>query len=278
MAISIIKKLKGFRWKVLKGIQRFDFRLPNREVILKLFRDMKILVRNPRKSGFARDIFLRGVWEKKVTRFAASKIRPGMTVLDIGADIGYYSLLFSKLVGNTGKVFAFEPLSESKKMLDCNVRLNLLDNVETFEIALFDQEGALCLGGPNSKIEPQKKIPEKTDSVVRMQIFDKIKKDIAADGFDFLKIDVEGAEMNVLRGMRGELEKNHPLLLIEMHPKELKSFGYSSKDLLMFLKSFGYEIVPINGGRINLEKVSHIFCYNLGADEENFIRRVEVLK
>ena len=84
--IPFIRKL--YDWLV-------SLKLPNKDVILPCH-DLQILVRNPRQSIIGRSIYLKGVYEQNATRFISSKIKRNMTILDIGADIGYYNLLFAK--------------------------------------------------------------------------------------------------------------------------------------------------------------------------------------
>jgi len=221
--------------------------IPDRDLLLP-WNDMKILVRNPRKSIIGRSILLEKVWEPEVTRFISSRIKPDMIVLDIGADIGYYTLLFSKLVGPKGKVYSFEPIPKAKWYLDKNIKNNKLNNVRTFSFALFDRSGRMCLEDPfiKSKINLSKKILGKNDIMVETKIFDNWRLKNVKEKTDLVKIDTEGSEMNILRGMKATLQKEHPAILVEVHPYQLKSFGFTARDLVQFLTTFAYKITPIN--------------------------------
>jgi len=92
-------------------------------------------------------IYLTGLWEPKDTHFISSKINPGITVLDIGADIGYYTLVLAKLVGPKGSLFSFEPIPKAKWYLDKNIEMNGLVNVGTFDLALFHEPAMVSLEG-----------------------------------------------------------------------------------------------------------------------------------
>ncbi|MDZ7697253.1 MAG: FkbM family methyltransferase [Deltaproteobacteria bacterium] len=224
----------------------------NKDVILSLD-GLRILVRNPRQAFIGRSLYLEGTWEQEVTQFVSSNVKPGMILLDVGADIGYYTLLFAKLIGQTGRVFSFEPIPKSKWYLDKNIEMNGLSNVSTFNFALFDKAAKACLEEPltKSKINPFKEQLTGSDIVVEMKVFDDWKFDKGIAHVDLVKIDVEGAELNVLRGMTDTLQTNRPSLIIEVHPKQLEDFGFSPDDLSEFLIMLGYTIKPID--KLNLD-------------------------
>jgi FkbM family methyltransferase len=236
--------------------------LPNRDIILPCH-GLQILVRNPRRSKIGKAIYRKGLWEPKTTRFISERIKPGMTVLDIGADIGYYTLLFARLVGAKGRVFSFEPIPKANWYLNKNIEINRLDNVKTCAFALFDQAGTVCLEDPfnKSKIDVSKQIISGNDIQVEAKVFDGLKSKEMIDGVDLVKMDVEGAELNVLRGMRHTLDTYHPKILIEVHPILLESFGFLPTHLMEFLITFGYEIEPVDKVKIDFSKGDMtIFC------------------
>jgi FkbM family methyltransferase len=236
--------------------------LPNKDIILPCH-GMRILVRNPRRSLIGRSIYFRGLWEPEATQFISLKIKSGMTVLDIGADIGYYTLLFAKLVGSKGRVFSFEPIPKAKWYLDKNIEMNGLNNVRAFNFALFDKAGIACLEDPftQSKINPSKKTLSENDIQVEMKVFDEWKLKEEIDQIDWVKLDVEGAELNVLRGMKSALQSYHPGILIEVHPQQLESFGFSSSAVIEFLSEFGYQIEPVDKPRIDFSQGNiTLFC------------------
>jgi len=102
-----------------------------------------------------------------------------MVVLNVRANIGYYTLLFSKLVGQGGQVFSFEPVPELKNYLDKNITANKLKNVRSFGFALFDRDGCEYMEDPliGATISPLKKTPAKNDILVEMRVFDSLKKE-----------------------------------------------------------------------------------------------------
>lgn len=234
-----------------------EMKIPNKNVTVSCH-DLRILVRNPRQSIIGRSLYLEGIWEPIVTKFISPQIKNGMTVLDIGADIGYYTLLFAKLVGNKGRVFSFEPIPKAKWFLDKNIEMNSLNNVSVLSFALFDKPGKVCLEDPftKSKINTSKKTLSENDIIVEMKVFDDWKSEEGIDRVDLVKIDVEGAELNILRGMKNTLQSDRPGLLIEVHPQLMESFGFSPSDLTEFLLEFGYQIEPVDNAYDN----QTIFC------------------
>jgi FkbM family methyltransferase len=186
--------------------------------------------------------FVYGTWEPEVTSAVTLTVKPGMTVIDIGAHIGYYSLLFAKCVGPTGRVFSFEPLPENLAMLRRNVQLNRLSNVQCFASALFSSKRELSLAVPDES-------PNSGDGSV---IHDRGRKHILVsaitlDSFcasgkiqpDVLKMDIEGAEYDVLVGARDTISRCRPKLLIELHHFDGNRAAHPVPDLL---SGWGYQI------------------------------------
>ena len=236
--------------------------IPDRDLLLP-WNDMEILVRSPHKSIIGRSLLFKKIWEPDVTKFITSWIKPGMVALDIGADIGYYTLLFAKIVGPKGKIYSFEPIPEAKWYLDKNIKNNNLNNVKTFSFALFDKQGNVCLEDPfiKSKINLSKKTLRDNDIMVEMKIFDSWRLNDITEKVDLVKIDVEGSEINTLRGMKATLQNEHPAILVEVHPHQLKSFGFIANDLVKFLKTFAYKITPINKKTIDFSRGNiTLFC------------------
>jgi FkbM family methyltransferase len=184
--------------------------------------------------------FVYGTWEPEVTSVITSIVMPGMTVIDIGAHVGYYSLLFAKRVGPTGHVFSFEPLPGNLALLRKNIHLNNLTNVQSFDSALFSRTGELSLSVPD---EPSNSgdgsvIHERGSKHVLVQAIT-LDSFCAADNIqpDLLKMDVEGAEYDAILGAQETIRRCLPKLLVELHhfdgnlaahpvPAQLVAWGY----------------------------------------------------
>jgi len=239
-----------------------ELRLPNEDLILS-WDSQKILVKNPRHSVIGRDIFFKGTWEPQATRYISPRIMPGMTVLDIGAGIGYYTLLFAKRVGIQGRVIAFEPIPSVREKLEYNVRLNGYTNVTVCDFALFSSHGSAILEAPFfiMQVDPTHSANEGRGIKIQTKIFDECVERLRIQRIDLVKIDVEGAELDVLRGMQQSLIEHHPVLLIEVHPNYLGRFNYDPGDLLHFLETMEYDVRPVDKRSLNFKKGNiTIYC------------------
>ena len=178
------------------------------------------------------------------------------TFLDVGAHYGYYSVYMAKLVGSTGKVFAFEPNGDYFKVLRTNVILNGLRNVAVHRLALSDMSETVVLeaskrmrarGFPTEKRKMRTKEAEDPleDSVTAMS-FDEL---ATQDGIfpEIVKIDVHGGEGKVIAGMKGSLRHSISHLYCELHGE--MSGGYTAKDIVGKLEDAGLEIFEFRGFR-----------------------------
>ncbi|MBI4611296.1 MAG: FkbM family methyltransferase [Candidatus Rokubacteria bacterium] len=159
-----------------------------------------------------------GTYEREVVQAVQAVIRPGWLAVDVGANVGYFTLLLAKLVGAQGRVIAFEPLPENFVILRENVRLNQYANVTLEQMAVTDRTGTLRLyrrrehlltgsasivHGPGDGIE----VPATAlDAYL----------EATGTRVGFVKIDVEGAEAAVLAGMRRVLAEDRPLVVVEL--------------------------------------------------------------
>jgi FkbM family methyltransferase len=172
------------------------------------------------RDGTNKALFLYGVCEIAETRLVQSLLRVGMTFADIGANIGYYAMLAGRLVGPDGRVFAFEPNPEIHGRLVENARLNGLANVTTSTEAVTDHEGTVTFYAsatpensgisstiPGAGLGEARIVPATTLDAFAARIGRKL---------DLVKIDVEGAELQVLEGGRGLLSgPDAPNLIFE---------------------------------------------------------------
>ena len=184
--------------------------------------------------------FVYGTWEPKVIGAVTDTVKAGMTVIDIGAHIGYYALLFAKCVGPHGRIFAFEPLPCNFALLQKNVLLNDLQNVYAVDQAVFSSTREIEITVPDDQPNPgngsmHNEIGKKHYTVKAISLDDYCEK--LALRPDILKMDVEGAEYEVLIGAKKTIHRCQPSLFIELHhfdgnlganpvPELLTSWGY----------------------------------------------------
>jgi FkbM family methyltransferase len=199
----------------------------------------------------AREILAWGVWEKPNTDLILGSLREGSVMFDVGAHIGYYSVLGSKVVGPSGKIVSVEPNPQTLTRLRKDLELSHASNVVVEDVACTDKETTLTFyeasirnTGASSISESNARNADHGDAVpsvtVRGRTLDSIVQELGLQRVDFVKIDVEGAEVQVLRGMKDTLAKFHPHMLIEMKPAQLESMGTSIEELRALLRASGY--------------------------------------
>jgi FkbM family methyltransferase len=162
-----------------------------------------------------------GSYEPELTELFAERVRPGSVVFDLGAHIGYYTLLASRLVRGGGRVVACEPSPRNLRHLRGHVEMNRLRNVEVVAAAVCDREGTASFssgGGSGTGHLAGKgegKIRVVTTTVDRLR---------SSTGLspDFLKVDVEGAELDLLRGAAATLREARPVVFLSTHGAALR--------------------------------------------------------
>lgn len=194
-------------------------------------------------NDFTGNEILAGRFENAECHFVAGLLEPGMTVLDIGAHHGLYTLLAARRVGPNGRVVAFEPSPRERRKLALNVCLNRCVNVVIEQCALgssdSDADFFLVDGidtGCNSLRSPNVKDPT-TVVHVRVKVLDTCLQSRDISRVDFIKMDVEGGEWDVLKGALGLLDRRpRPIVLCEVQDIRTKPWGYKGKEVIEFLR------------------------------------------
>ena len=197
-------------------------------------------------SALDRELIYDG-FETAEAAFVARFLRPGMTVLDVGAHHGLYTLLASKCVGPKGRVIAFEPSSRERRRLAQHLRINRCGNVEVQPYALGDHGGEADLylvegahDWCNSLRAPN--VEERTSKVrVEVRSLDDVLEGMRWPRVHLIKLDVEGAELSFLHGARGMLRGNvRPAILAEVQDIRTAQWGYAAREIVQFLADAGY--------------------------------------
>jgi FkbM family methyltransferase len=182
-------------------------------------------------------------------RYEAQMIRrlldKGEIFWDIGANIGYFSLLAAAALQHSGRVIAFEPGRVAYARLTDNIGLNPFRNITTFNLAVTDREGETALhlaaGTADGCASLYGAGPEVTArEICRTVSLDGFAPSHALPGPDFIKIDVEGAELFVLRGAREMLAVSRPLVLVELKAETLAASGTDKHQIQELLAGYGY--------------------------------------
>jgi FkbM family methyltransferase len=178
----------------------------------------------------------------------------GVNVIDIGANIGYFTVMASKLIGAEKRVFAFEPQARIVERLRRNVALNPPCNVEIFPIALSDRAGTVTFNLPPigkesyGSIHANGRFEVMTQVEVETQRLDDVMSKLGNPQIGLIKMDAEGAELPILRGAEKLLSSPaRPALIFEANEENCKPFGYCVFDLLQYVHSLGYRLRQLDG-------------------------------
>ncbi|MCV0399646.1 MAG: FkbM family methyltransferase [Nitrosarchaeum sp.] len=219
-------------------------------------------------DGLALSIFK--IYEPVETEIVKKYVKKGDVVIDIGAHIGYYTLLFSELVGEHGKVYSFEPDPENFELLKKNVDINKCSNVKLIQKAVTEKKSKIKLylsdedRATNRIYDAQ--LNDTSNSIeIDATSIDEEFRDMNMK-IDFVKIDVEGSEEGVFQGMESTIENNKNIkILSEFFPHLIKKYGGSAENYLKFLLKHNFKIY-----KISKEKESPL------TDIDGYIQKLEM--
>ena len=197
-----------------------------------------------------RSIFVTGRYEPNEFCWLSRVLKPGMTVLDVGANLGLYTLYAARRVTGSGRVVAIEPSTREMARLRRNVEQNALGNVSlvaaavaeqdaeaVLQVATADHAGHNTLGafGYDTELDNRETVQTlRLDEVVETARLHRV---------DIIKMDIEGAEFAALRGGSATLTRYRPVLLMELSDRALRHQNASSAEILAFLGDHGYEML-----------------------------------
>ena len=206
--------------------------------------------------GISRELYLTKAHEKEASTIFKSYLKPGQTIIDVGANIGYYPILEAVNISPGGRIFAIEPGPESYELLKYNTTSNGYEDViSTYNLAIGDVRGKATLyissqSNLNSMLNDPlfKSYAPIVGSVqVDMITLDDFisQNNILSDKIDIVRMDVEGYELKIFKGMTKLLENSQRLrIFFEIHPKIIKThYGFDSyQDFLKMLDGYGFKI------------------------------------
>lgn len=210
-------------------------------------------------------------YEPETFAFLRSRVRPGATVMDVGAHFGLFTVLMARLVGPAGRVVGFEPTPQTRAVLEAMVRLNGIASMvevrseavcgETGTAVFFDAETPVSYA--NSLIHTYRSRTGLEVPTVRLDDF------VAERGLHVgcLKIDVEGAELGLLRGARETFLRCRPSAALSLHPGPIRESGGSLAEIWDLLKEYRMAVEPLNAPGTPSEVGS------VSPDGEWFVRR-----
>lgn len=220
-------------------------------------------------SSVTRQVLRDRTYEPHVRAFIEHTVRPGMTALDIGANIGFHTMLLASLVGSAGKVIAFEPNSENCRLILLSAAENNFHHVTLHPVALDGATGAAFLTamtGSNGGLMPvgRETLLHPNCTVVAAARLD----NLVDERVDFIKLDIEGAEYRALSGGVGVIEKRRPTLCLEFSMEmTARVSGISGPDFLRWLAGFGYQLFLLPRDGTPFREISDLdaFCADWGS-------------
>jgi len=197
----------------------------------------------------SRAIFVTGLYDPNELSLLSTLLKPGMTFVDAGANMGLYTIFGARRVGSAGRVLSIEPSRRELEILRKNIALNRLENVTVAPVALSDREAELEL-----RVAPIEKSGHNTlgafgfDTAldhterVRAVTLDALAEEQQLRRVDLIKMDIEGGEEAALLGAHGIIQRDHPILFLELSHRSLQHQNSSAAKLLALLDEYGYRI------------------------------------
>lgn len=188
------------------------------------------------------NIFFLGEYENAELKMLEKHLKPGDTFIDLGANLGIYTLHASRIVGEKGKVISFEPFSINHNAIKKHIEINTLSNVRLEKLAVGSESGTITMyldeTEGNLGMVTANYIENAKEETVEIVSIDEYLKSKPLQKIDFIKIDIEGFEYPTLLGLKNTLEKYHPAILIEI----LEDSGTTQNDEKVheFLYNLGY--------------------------------------
>lgn len=258
---SYIRKLYDVTFvKIIPIIFYFRARNFKKEIIVPLSyfgHDFSIII-NPKNGFLDAQIYVYKKYETHILKEIMNHVHDGDTVIDIGANIGHHSLFMSRLVGENGKVVAFEPITYIREQFEKSIRLNNMKNIVVESVAIGEKEST-------------EKIHFNEGSVASSSIVNSYGSNkgedihvVTLDSFSltpsFIKLDIEGYELFALKGGEQTISRNRPVILMEYSPIYYRASNKThSEEIISFFHKHNYDIYDIEDG---MKKIT---------DDNNFI-------
>lgn len=234
-----------------------------------VMRDRKLWDITNLNSIVERAIFLNLEYDKPTVEFIKHFVKEGDVCIDVGANIGYFTELLSDAVGKQGEVIAFEASPIHFKTLKRNMELNNAKNYKLLNLALSDTKGHASIFTMNSTgsiVSDYSSYGLKTvsrDEIEMLPLDDVLSYQ---ENIKFIKIDVDGNELQVLKGAHNIIVNQKPMICIEICERTQQAGGSSSEELLEFLKNLGYSfLISFDGQPVSIDEVLRV------SQEQNYI-------
>lgn len=272
----IDRRPKGFG-RLLKLIDSLFFRtLPNGEILIKTLYGFPMYINPSYDKGIERKLYLTGSYEKGLLYVIDQLLGPGDVVVDAGANIGLISVFCCTRVGKAGLVMSFEPHPDTVSILRRNIELNKLSQAKVFDTALGSVPGTARIysnlqinRGAASMVDFQDGAPS---FEIKVEVLDQLLAKYQISQVKLLKIDVEGFEMEVLKGAQNLISKGDgPILVVECSTTR-QNFQYSMEDLFYFLTTRqGYKIFRFAVSKEKISKLVPVDSVDMLPQHDNIV-------
>ena len=241
------------------GIAKNKFIFSLYQSILRLLKQKTVITEGSKMILDSQDTLLLSIYpnfEPGETAVIKKYLKSGMISVDAGANIGYFTLLMARLVGPSGQVHAFEPGKENVALLKKNVKLNSYDSVTVNNSAVSSKSGSLIFYLSDTNPQDHRIIKDTSEDRKSYSV-----KAITLDNYfgskkvDFIKMDIQGAELLALEGSHKILSKYHPILVIEYWPYGILQAGRKPEELFSILEKYHYSLKLINQKNGSLTKI-----------------------
>ena len=230
-------------------------------------------------------IFFFGEYDPRMSDFMRLHVKEGQTAWDIGAERGWFSLLMGKAVGPTGRVDSFEAFAPNAQRLRQNIARNAMNHVHVHELAVSDRAGTMCFEPPSDQVTGNVGFlegcsgvgyltAEKKPGTIEVPTIglDDFAEQEKVERVDFIKLDIEGAEVAALRGGDTILRQHRPILAVEYNRATLHRAGTSLQELDDLIASFNYDRYALRGtlkkvdlkeaeGQRDEDVVFNVYCF-----------------
>lgn len=234
----------------------------------------KIIV-NPKRGAFEEVIYYRGHLEREICKLLQKELKKGDTFVDVGANIGFISLIGRTVVGDEGKVICYEPITPTFKLLERNIKANSYSNIILKKLGIGSKNSNLKIFYDLKHLQLSSiynsEIKSKDFEMIRIV---KLDDSLKNQRIDFVKIDIEGGELEAFKGMENILKTQKPKLIFEFAPLYYKKYFKDWKKPLLdhftFLDKFGYNFYAISlYEKDSLTKISNFkeFVDNINFDQ-----------
>jgi len=209
-------------------------------------------------SAAGRSIWLRGIYEPETEAYIRSVLKPGDVFIDIGAHLGYFSLIASELVAGKGKVYSFEPNKKILALFKKSIEFNTIKNIRAEPTAIWNKTEALVLDNWSRRKDsgfsythpPGYNLNRYSQDTVQATTLDKYANINIKQSIKLVKIDVNAGEYHVLLGMQKILQSQAPQLILEALDWSLASLGHDLEDVFILLNKYGYKAFDLKNKSI----------------------------